>query len=227
MVMEMYPKTLHAVVNSILNSIRHWLSHVLPVILWGLSGIFLLAVDTDADDGLSNISGSEEVEISYVEPDPRGGRAYKLVYVVEVPIDVYWRFKTDFDNDFLLNNKYIRKHRLVSRSDDTVITKNRYTMGPDADFKWETTVFESAHRLEFVLLNPDEVGQRFHHGYIELSAEAKETRVTQVAYFDFWGATFWAIYPWSGGMRDFLRYTAEWEQETILRLRSRYTVDEQ
>jgi len=223
----MYSTTFHAVVNSILNSILHWLSHVLPVILWGLSGIFLLTVATFAKDELSDISGSEEIEIFHLEPDPRGGRAYKLIYVVEVPIDVYWRFKTDFDNEFLLKNKYIRKHRLVSRSDDTVITKNRYTMGPDADFKWETTVLEHAHRLEFVLLNPEECGQRFHHGYIQLSPEEKETRVTQVAYFDFRGVTFWAIYPWKGGMRDFLRYTARWEQETILRLRSRYTVDEE
>jgi hypothetical protein len=205
--MEMYSTTFHAVVNSILNSILHWLSHVLPVILWGLSWVFLLAVDTFAGDKLSNISGSEEIEIYHMEPDPRGGRAYKLVYIVEVPIDIYWRFKTDFDNDFLLNNKYIRKHRLVSRSDDTVITKNRYTMGPDADFKWETTVLEHAHRLEFVLLNPEQCGQRFHHGYIELSLEEKETRVTQLNYI-IWFPSRPKIHALDiyGGMLDGLNY---------------------
>jgi hypothetical protein len=215
--------TFHIAVNYIL----HWLSHVLLVILCGLSGVFLPAVDTFADDGRSDISGSEEIKIYNIEPDLRGGRAYKLVYIVDVPIDVYWHFKTDFDNDFLLDNRYIREHRLVSYSNKTVITKNRYMIGPDGHFKWETTVLENVYRLEFVLLNPEEVGQRFHHGYIQLSPEEKETHVTQVAYFDFWGATFWAIYPWRGGMHDFLRYTARWEQETILRLRNRYPVDEQ
>ena len=49
------------------------------------------------------------------------------------------------------------------------------------------------------------------------------TRVTQVAYFDFLGASLWADYPWGGGMRDFLAYTARWEQEMVLRLKDRYS----
>ena len=48
------------------------------------------------------------------------------------------------------------------------------------------------------------------------------TRVTQVAYFDFWGASLWANYPWGGGMKDFLSYTAQWEQETVLILSDLY-----
>ena len=97
-------------------------------------------------------------------PDPRGGRAYKLVYAVPVPIDIYWKFKTDFDNDFLVENKYIREHRFSFRIRDTVITENKYTNGPDVFFRWQTTVSAGTHRLDFVLTNPEECGQAFTTG---------------------------------------------------------------
>jgi len=35
----------------------------------------------------------------------------------------------------------------------------------------------------------------------------------------------WAHYPWAGGMSDFLRYTARWEQETVLKLKDKYLGD--
>ena len=41
------------------------------------------------------------VTIYHLRPDKSGGRAYRLVYHVKVPIEVYWKFKTDFDNAFL------------------------------------------------------------------------------------------------------------------------------
>jgi len=55
-----------------------------------------------------------------------------------------------------------------------------------------------------------------------VKAVEQGTEVTQVTYFDFFGASFWAHYPWEGGMRDFLRYTAHWEQEIILQVKDRY-----
>ena len=67
-----------------------------------------------------------------------------------------------------------------------------------------------------------EAPQKYHYGHIQLEPVPEGTRVTQVAYFDFWGASIWANYPWSGGMKDFLSYTARWEQETVLRLRGQY-----
>jgi hypothetical protein len=79
--------------------------------------------------------------------------------------------------------------------------------------------------MDFVLLNPEECGQRFHYGYIQLDAVGaldEKTKVTQLAYFDFFGVYFWVKYPWYGGMKNFLKYTARWEQETISRLKSKY-----
>lgn len=83
-------------------------------------------------------------------------------------------------------------------------------------------MFPEAHRLDFVLLNPERCRQKYHYGHILLEPVAEGTRVTQVAYFDFLGASLWANYPWSGGMKDFLSYNARWEQETILLLKERY-----
>jgi hypothetical protein len=43
-----------------------------------------------------------------LKPEPRGGRAYKLVYHVPVAIEAYWRFKTDFESDFPVSHNYIQ-----------------------------------------------------------------------------------------------------------------------
>jgi len=166
-----------------------------------------------------------EISIEQLEPDSRGGKAYRLVYLVKVPIDVYWKFKTDFDNRFLVSNKYIREHHFISRSDSSVITENKYANAPDVFFRWRTSVFPEAHRLDFVLLNPEACQQKFHYGSIQLDAVKGGTRVTQAAYFDFWGVFLWAHNPFGGGMRDFLIYTARWEQKIALELKYRYAVE--
>ena len=153
---------------------------------------------------------------------PNGGQAYRLTYTANVPIDVYWRFKTDFDNDFLKENKFILSHRFISRENNTVITENEYTSKPKVVFRWKTTFSSRNYRLEFVLLNPEATGHNFHYGNIFLNPEGDTTRVVQEAYFNFFGASFWAIYPWSGGMTEFLKYTAQWEQEMILKLYNQY-----
>lgn len=151
-----------------------------------------------------------------------GGLGYTLVYRVDLPIDVYWKFKIDFDNDFLVENKYITEHRVLSSRSRVVITENRYTYKPEATFRWQTHLFPERYRLEFKLLNPEQVQQRYHFGSIQLTPDPPGTRVTQTVIFDFWGASLWALYPWKGGMKDFLNYTARWEQETVMKLKDRY-----
>ena len=170
-------------------------------------------------------SGNDEVSIYQIAPDKRGGKAYKLVYLVRAPIDSCWKFKTDFNNDFLVKNKYIREHKFISQNGTTVITEDKYTNSPDVYFRWQTTVHPEAHRLDFVLLNPDQCNQKYHYGHIQLESVSEGTRITQVAYFDFWGASLWAAYPWKGGMKDFLSYTAHWEQETIMHLKDKYEAE--
>jgi len=169
------------------------------------------------------IRPEDGIAIYRLPPEKGGGQAYKLVYLVRVPLDVYWNFKTDFDNDFLESNKYIREHRFVFRAGNTVITENKYTNTPDVFFVWQTKVIPEAHRLDFVLTNPENCSQLFHYGSITMEAVEEGTRVTQVAYFDFVGASLWANYPWGGGMTDFLTYTARWEQDIVMRLKNRYS----
>ncbi|MBT8340058.1 MAG: hypothetical protein HKP58_08330 [Desulfatitalea sp.] len=164
----------------------------------------------------------EVIKVTRIAPAEQGGQAYRLVYTVSAALPVYWRFKTDFNNDFLVENKFIQAHRVISRQGNTVITENKYTNRPTASFRWQTVVVPEIYRIEFKLLNPEACHHTFHYGNIQLEAVAGGTRVTQIAYFDFAGATLWAIYPWRGGMRDFLTYTARWEQETIQRLKARY-----
>jgi hypothetical protein len=165
----------------------------------------------------------DAIQITNLPPDPRGGQAYRLTYRVPVPADIFWRFKTDFSNSFLEENRHILEHRLVWRKGNTVITENRYINKPDALFRWRTTVFPESMRLEFELINADKVDQRFHYGYIQITPMEQATRVTQVAFFDFAGSYFWSHYPWSGGMRAFLEYTAKWERKTAQRLRGQYS----
>ena len=157
-----------------------------------------------------------------LESEERGGKAYRLVYLVGVPIDVFWNFKTDFKGSFLLSHKYIVKHRFVRREGNVVITETEYSSNPNVAFRWETIVSPSDYRLDFTLINPEDSDQEFHYGHIQLSPLGQQTKVTHVAYFDFLGVTHWVHYPWKGGMSEFLEYTARWEQDTVLRLKEGY-----
>ena len=157
-----------------------------------------------------------------LEPERQSGRGYKLIYMVDAPLEAYWKFKTDFDNDFLLSNRLIIAHRFVSRTGNVVVTENKYSSKPNATFKWQTTIVADRQLLKFTLLNPAECGQEYHYGYIQMKALGQNTRVTQVAYFDFFGVSLWVDYPLYGGMKHFLKYTATWEQQTIVKLRDTY-----
>jgi hypothetical protein len=167
----------------------------------------------------------EKKKIVYrINPEKRGGEAFKLVYLVPVPVDVFWRFKTDFQGDFLLSNKYIKEHRLIENNRNVTITENSYTHVPSETFRWQTTVHDKDYRLEFKLKNPRECGQKFNYGTIRLETFGPYTKVTHIAYFDFFGASLWASLPFEGGMKSFLTYTARWEMDTIKRLKQHYTL---
>ena len=44
---------------------------------------------------------NDEISVEAVAYDVDRGYGYKLQYYVAAPIDVFWRFKTDFDSDFV------------------------------------------------------------------------------------------------------------------------------
>ena len=179
----------------------------------------LVLVSTNA---WSTISDSPEEQFTVIDPiiskpkpERPHGRGFKLEYVVSAPLDEFWSFKTNFDNDLLRKNKFINSHKLVSREENLVITETEYSYKPKSIFKWQTTVLPQQNLLEYELLNPEECDQKYHYGSIQLEAEGNSTRVTHIAYFDFFGVTFWVNYPFKGGMSDFLKYTALWEQEFV------------
>ena len=159
----------------------------------------------------------DQITIENLPPGPTGGQGYRLTYIAPAPIDVYWRFKTDFDNNFLKENKFILSHRFIRRDEDTVITENEYSTKPNVVFRWKTRFSIKDYRLDFVLLNPESTGHEFHYGKILLSPQGETTRVVQEGYFNFFGASLWAVYPWSGGMKAFLKYTAQWECDMVLK----------
>ncbi len=185
-------------------------------------GLASASVSQELPDQTPPVIGRMAISISRLPPDSRGGKAYRLSYRVPVPVAIMWKFKTDFENDFLLQNDYIKAHRLISRQQNSVVTEDRYSQLPAARFTWQTILSPSRHRLDFKLLNAQQVGQRFHYGHIQLETEGAATRVTQVAYFDFLGASLWAEIPWRGGMVDFLTYGARWERDMVIRRRSLY-----
>ena len=157
-----------------------------------------------------------------IASDARGGEAYKLIYLVPVPIEVFWRFKTDFHGDFVETNKYVINQRVIKEEREMVIIENRLSNKPDSKFRWRNILYPSKYRLDFVLENPEQCGQRFHYGHFQLEPLGSYTKVSHAAYFDFFGASLWAHYPWEGGMYAFLDYIARWEQETILKVKDDY-----
>jgi len=165
---------------------------------------------------------SGEPFIYRIHPEPRGGEAYKLIYVVPVPPEVFWKFKTDFAGDFLRTNKYVKDQRVIRRKGNVVVIENRLSHKSEAVFRWRNTLHPNEHRLDYILENPAECDQRFHYGHFRLETIDSFTKVTHLAYFDFFGSSLWALYPWEGGMSTFLEYIARWEQKTVFRLRDDY-----
>jgi hypothetical protein len=153
-----------------------------------------------------------------------GGYGYRLQYMVPVPIKTFWQFKTDFAGELLLTNDELVGHRLVKSDGNSVFTENRYASAPELKFLWKTTVHPQQYRLEFKLLNAADCRHDFHYGSIQLSRAGKYTWVTQIAYFNFTGASLWVNYPWYGGMKSTLTRVAEWEQNTALKYAKKYMV---
>jgi len=157
-----------------------------------------------------------EPVITILKPERAEGRGYRLEYTVDAPLDVTWRFKTDFNSRIVLTNKMILSHRLVSRSGDAVITETVQANKPKSVFKWKTTLFPDQHRLDFILLDPDECGMDYFYGSINMRAIGSATRVTQVAYLDFFGVSLWVHYPFHGGMSQTLNDNVHWEQQAVM-----------
>jgi hypothetical protein len=203
---------------------RYGIGHVVILVLLPVVCLSAVAMPAAASDGgdPAIAKPGRPLQIERIAPQREGGQGYRLVYWVDVPPVVYWRFKTDFDNPFLVENKFILEHHVVERDGNTVVTENKYTNGPDVYYRWQTKILPQQRRLDFKLLNAEKCHQDYHYGYIQIDAVAGGTQVTQVAYFDFGGATLWTLYPWKGGMKDFLGYTARWERATVMRLKDNY-----
>ncbi|PNV85525.1 MAG: hypothetical protein C0610_11360 [Desulfobacteraceae bacterium] len=195
---------------------------LLTFVLFFLTGFTNLSAQSSTIEPSEKQLSTGEPFIYRIAPDARGGEAYKLVYLVPVPIEVLWRFKTDFHGDFVETNKYIKNQRVIQEEQNVVVIENRLANKPETKFRWRNVLFPKKYRLDFILENPEQCGQRFHYGHFQLEPLGSYTKVSHEAYFDFFGASLWAYYPWEGGMYAFLDYIARWEQETILKVKDDY-----
>ena len=182
--------------------------------------IMMLTLTAHAESGTLPVD--KRITIERVFPDSDTGFGYVLEYYVPAPIEAVWRFKTDFDSKILLTNDELVGHRLVKSLDNRVITENRYATSPGLKFLWQTTMIPDLFRLEFRLLNPEECRHEFHRGSIQLSPAGGHTKITQIAYFDFRGASLWVKYPWYGGMKSTLTKLAKWEQNLASKYKQQY-----
>ena len=165
---------------------------------------------------------NEPAAIERLKFSDGGGHGYRMRYCIALPLQDYWQFKTNFDNDFLISNPHIRSHRFIARQGDMVLTENSYAHNSKRLFRWQTDVNTYAHRLDFKLKNPEEAGQDFHFGSIQLSDHGAYTVVYQEARFKFPGDALWTFYPWRGGMRSFLQSFVAWEQRKALEWDARH-----
>ena len=187
-----------------------------------LTGFTNLSAQSPTVEPSAEQLSTGEPFIYRIAPDARGGEAYKLVYLAPVPIEVFWKFKTDFHGDFIETNKYVKNQRVLREEKNVIIIENRLANKPDSKFRWRNILSPKKYRLDFVLENPEQCGQRFHYGHFQLEPFGSYTKVSHAAYFDFFGASLWAHYPWEGGMYAFLDYIARWEQETVLKVKDDY-----
>ena len=192
-----------------------------PPLSWS-ANLLLLALQVVAVIWSNGESAADDIVVRRLPPPEKGGRAVELLYTAEVSIDIFWQFKTDFSAKFLLSNRYITSNRLIARQGTIVITETSYSYAPGVTFRWQTTLDPMNYRMNYVLLNPEQCGQRFNYGSIKLMKFGHFTRVTHRSYFDFFGAILWDHFPGPGGMEPFLRYTARWEIDTVRRLLPKY-----
>jgi hypothetical protein len=172
-------------------------------------------------NGNAETKGHDQILVQRIQSDTGGGYGYRLQYIVPAPIDTFWSFKTDFTSKILLTNDELLDHRVIQKLGNGVITENRYAFAPGMRFQWKTTVIRDQYRLEFELLNAKDLRHDFHFGSIQLTPVGNHTRVTQIAHFNFRGASLWVQYPWYGGMKYTLTKNARWEQKAA----SRYEAD--
>ncbi|MGD2269098.1 MAG: hypothetical protein PVI06_01755 [Desulfobacterales bacterium] len=97
---------------------------------------------------------SAEPFVYRIEPEPRGGEAYKLMHLVPVGIDVFWRFKTDFKGDFLKTNKHVAWQRIIRKAPNVVVVENRLSNRPDVIYRWRNILQPKKYRLDYFLENP-------------------------------------------------------------------------
>jgi len=198
------------------------LSAFLIVVFFSLTGFTSLSVHLPTVEPSEKQLLTGEPFIYRISPDARGGEGYKLVYLAPVRIEIFWKFKTDFHGDFVETNKYVKEQIVIWQEQNLVIIENRLRNKPGSRFRWRNTLYPKRYRLDFVLENPEQCEQRFHYGHFQLEPVGAYTKVSHEAYFDFFGASLWAQYPWEGGMHNFLDYIARWEQETILKVANDY-----
>ena len=190
----------------------------------GLSSASILILILLTATGNADTAGLQKVIVERVFSEAKGGYGYKLQYYVPTTIETFWQFKTDFRNVRVVKGNELIGHRLVRMSVNGVITENRYASAPKLKFLWQTTVFPGRYRLEFKLRNAAECRHDFHYGMIQLSPAGSFTKVTQIAYFKFKGASLWVRYPWNGGMKSTLTKVARWEQKMATRHLREYMV---
>lgn len=199
----------------LIHSRKYFLPLPLTSILMVLIIILTHAAAEAAD--ASRSKKQDKISLERISPPGRDGFGYRLIYYVPAPLEIFWRFKTDFENEALTTNQEIIEHRVVSFSDNNVVTDNRYATWPNLRFLWQTTVDWNQYRLAFKQLNVKDSLQDYHYGTIQLSPAGDHTKVTQIAFFNFVGASLWVKYPWYGGMKTTLTSLARWEQKTALR----------
>jgi hypothetical protein len=172
----------------------------------------------------TQVPASADVYVEKVLDHPNGGYGYRLEYIVPASIDVFWRFKTDFKNAKIVEGAELIGHKHIKTVGNRVLTENRFASAPRLKFLWQTTVFPERYRLEFVLQNAKDCRHDFHYGSIQLSPAGNHTKVTQTAFFNFRGASFWVRYPWYGGMKSTLTKTAKLEQRLAAHHLKNYVV---
>ena len=188
-----------------------------------LTLVFMLLYTNGYTD-TNEYPGPKKVWVERIPSNTNEGYGYKLQYSVPAPIDTLWGFKTDFASDILLTNDELLEHRIIRKFRNGVVTENRYAFAPGMRFRWKTTIIQDQYRLEFELLNAQDTRHDFHFGWIQLTPAGSHTRVTQIAYFNFRGASLWVKYPWYGGMKYTLTKIARWEQKAALRYGTDYVV---
>ncbi len=163
----------------------------------------------------SGTQRSDNIEIVPIASGKFSGKAYKMTYIIDSPIDKVWFLMTHFPEKLLSTAPGILEYKILSDIENKITYMYEYDFMPGKYFMWKNTFYAAKNKVLFRLMNAGEVGLIHHFGESTLYEQGEKTKVVLTGYVDFLGVSNWVDDLSTKGLNAFLINHAHWQQAVI------------